>query len=94
MVNGIIGTDGQPLTNEEIGIENAKKSLLIIENFFHAVNSMNFGPPLRMATAMLDGMNFLNTIHQKLIVEIGPDEIEKMRNQYKTQPEASSARPN
>ncbi len=65
-------------------IENIKKSILIIEKFFYAINSLQVGPPLRLAESMLEGMAFLNQMHTQLIEQLGPEEVAKMREQHKT----------
>lgn len=87
-MDGIIGLNGENLTVEERSIENAKQSILIIEKFFYAVNAMPGGPPLRLAEDMINGMKFLNQMHAKLLAELGPEEVEKMKaaNQPKTPP--------
>ena len=66
----------------ESGLENAKQSILVIEGLMFALNNANI--PLRFAEQALKGAGFLQNLHSGLIKQIGPDEVEKMRQQYKT----------
>ncbi len=84
MIEGIIGQNGAPLTSEQTAIENTKKSILTIEGLFFAINSATFS--LRYHDPMIKGMEFLGKMHERLLAELGPEEVQKMREQYKTQP--------
>lgn len=77
-----LGVAPEPLTEAQAGIENAKKTILIIEKLMFALNNGTF--PLRFAEGALQGAGMLQELHASLIAQIGPEEVEKMRQQYKT----------
>ncbi len=86
-MDGLIGLNGENLTPEQRSIENTKRSILIIENFFFAMKRADI--PLEMAQSAIDGMNFMKQMHDKLLAELGPEEIEKLKavvNQPKATP--------
>jgi len=77
-----LGLPPEPLTAEEQGIENAKQTILIIEQLMFALNNCTM--PLRFAEGALKGAGFLQGLHQELLDKIGPDEVQKLREKYKT----------
>ncbi len=87
-MDGIIGLNGENLTPEQRSIENAKQSILIIENFFFAMKEADV--PLHLAQQAIDGMNFMKQMHDKLLMELGPEEIEKLK-QFANQPKKMPA---
>lgn len=70
------------MTEAKKSIENIKQSVLIIEGLFFGVN--NSTVPLRFAEQVLKGMGFLNQMHNQLLGQLSPEEVEKMRAQNKT----------
>lgn len=72
----------EPLTPEQQGIENAKQTILIIEQLLFALNNATF--PLRFSEGALRGAGFLQGLHADLIDKIGPEEVQKLREQHKT----------
>lgn len=73
--------DLQEKLNEQ-QIENTKQSILIIEGLFFGIN--NVSVPLRFAEPVLKGMGFLQAMHAELIAKLPSEEVQKMREQYKT----------
>lgn len=82
----IEGLNGQPLTSEEQGVKNAKDSILIIERFMFALAKSTV--PLQQAEEMIAGVKFLQAMHVRLLAQIGPEEVEKMKEQFKAPPAA------
>lgn len=78
----------------EQGLENAKKTIVIIERLLFAMNNTQF--PLRFAGGALEGADWLQRMHQGLIEQIGPEEVQKMRDEFKTNvpPPPPLAKPN
>lgn len=64
----------------EEGIENAKKSILVIERFMMALAKGSTPNPF--AQDIIDGCQFLQMTHQTLLNQIGPEEVEKMKKQF------------
>lgn len=82
----IEGLNGQPLTSEEQGVKNAKDSILVIERFMFALAKATI--PLQQAEEMVAGAKFLQAMHARLLAQIGPEEVEKMKEQFKAPPAA------
>lgn len=70
------------LTDEEKAKENIKQSVLIIEGLCFVLNNATLS--LRFAEAALKGFNLLNQMHKNLLDQLGSEEVQKMREAYKT----------
>lgn len=81
--------------NEVNDLNNAKDSIKTIEGLFHAVDYAikNGYLPMRFSDQVLRGMSFLNSIHTKLITDIGPEEVQKMKDEAAGKEEVSNGLP-
>lgn len=88
-----LGIAPDVLTPEQQGIENAKQSVLAIERFCFALNKISI--PLNAAEPILQGFSMLQQMHDKLLEQIGPDEVAKLRAQVnqQTPPQAGLVKP-
>ena len=77
MGEGIIGLNGQEITAEQRSIDNIKQSILVIENFFFAMKDVCI--PLKFSEQTIAGMEFLKKMHDQLIAQLGPEELEKLK---------------
>jgi len=77
-----LGVAPEALTQEQAGIENAKQSILVIEKLLFALNNAQI--PLRFAEGALHGAGWLQQMHAALLNQIGPEEVQKLRDQHKT----------
>lgn len=64
------------------GLENAKATILLIEKFCFALNQITV--PLRFSEDLIKGFGFVNQMHTQLLEQIGPEEVQKLREQYKS----------
>lgn len=58
-------------------VEDMTKAVRAIEGLFHAINAATF--PLRCYDDTMMGMQFLKAVHDTLIKQLGPDEVERIR---------------
>jgi hypothetical protein len=72
------------LSPEQQAIEEAKKGILAIEGIYHAVNSTTF--KLNFHDALVNGLTYLGKLHEKLLAQIGPEEVQKLRQQFAQPP--------
>lgn len=73
-------------------IEEAKKGILAIEGIYHAVNSATF--KLNFHDALVNGLQYLGKLHEKLLAQIGPEEVAKLRQQFSTTTPPPPTNPN
>lgn len=73
-------------TEEDNKLASIKSSIKAIEGLFHAINDS--GIPMKWHDAVMAGMQFLGELHAKLLAELPPAEVEKIRKEQGTQPAA------
>ncbi len=66
-------------STQESQLEDTKKAIFAIEGLFHAVNSTTFSP--RFMDGLRIGLEYIGQLHGRLIAQIGPEEVEKMKQQ-------------
>lgn len=71
--------DLKEATAEEIQLADTKKAIFAIEGLFHAINSATFSP--RFMDGLRLGLEYIGQIHGRLIAQVGPEEVEKMKQQ-------------
>lgn len=54
-----------------------KREIVAIEGMFMAINSATYS--IRFMDSLRNGLEYIGSIHARLIKEIGPEEVEKMR---------------
>jgi hypothetical protein len=64
-------------TPEDQEISEAKRGILAIEGLFHAINSATYSP--RFMDGLHIGLTYIGQLHERLIAQIGPEEVEKMK---------------
>lgn len=79
-MDGILDLNGKQISKEDQAKEATKNSILAIESLFFAINSTSF--LIKYHDGLVKGLEFLGQLHNKLLAELGPDEVEKMRKQY------------
>jgi len=62
---------------EDAQLTEAKRGILAIEGLFHAINSATYSP--RFMDGLQMGLEYIGNLHQRLIAQIGPEEVEKMK---------------
>ncbi len=70
----LVGVNGQPL---DPGKENVKQSIFVIEEFCFILNQCTI--PAKMSQGFLKGFSFLNQMHNQLLAQLTPEEIEEMK---------------
>jgi hypothetical protein len=75
-----LGTPPEEMTPEQRGIENAKATLLTIERFVFALSKVDM--PLQYAKEAIAGVEFLQMLHANLLVQIGPEEVARLKAQH------------
>jgi hypothetical protein len=60
-------------------VADMRQSLQAIEGLFFAVNRATF--PLNVYQHMMMGMGFLKSIHEGIIKKLGPEEVQKIKNE-------------
>ncbi len=65
---------------EADALENAKQTIVLIEKFCFALNQI----PLRFSEDIIKGFGFVNQMHTNLLEQIGPEEVQKLREQFKS----------
>lgn len=58
-------------------IETTKKSIQILEGFFHGLD--NSAVPLKYHEAVMEGFKFCIEVHKVLVSQLPPEEIEKIK---------------
>lgn len=71
-------------TPEQQNVENIKQSILVIEGLCFALNNSHV--PFKFSEACLKGYSFLTQMHNQLIGQLPPDELQKMKAQYNQPP--------
>jgi len=66
-------------TPEQQSLENMKESIKIIEGMFYGLEGIPI--PLKLHDPVMNGLNFLSKIHANLLAQIGPEEVQKMKDE-------------
>ena len=90
-MEGIIGLNGQQLTPEQVSKNNVKASVLEIEKFVFALGRITV--PLQQAQPILNGCSFLQQMHDQLLAQLTPDDIEAMKKEVNKLSEAKPSDP-
>lgn len=64
-------------TPEDLALMEAKRGIFAIEGLFHAVNSTVYSPKFMDGLRM--GLEYIGQLHGRLLAQIGPEEVEKMK---------------
>lgn len=62
---------------EDSQVSEAKRGIIAIEGLFFAINSTTYSP--KFMDALQRGLEYMGQYHGKLLAQIGPEEVEKMK---------------
>ena len=78
----ILGVNGQPINRST---ENIKGSILGLERFMFVLQNVNV--PGRFTKGFHEGFDFLQQMHDQLLAQLTPEEIEAMKAEVNKKPE-------